>query len=454
MEAGHSKVVRCLLALAATAGACAPEDFAAESTNAEETESAYDDGLHSKALAACPVFDAPTSVGTAQAGALTQASGLVSSRSNAGVIWSHNDRGDPGAKIFAMTEGGSLVATVNITNASFVDWEDMATGPAASGSHLYIADFGDNEKVRDQYQIYRLAEPSVSANQRGLALNVTAARMDFQYPAGVGSRNAEVLLADPLSGELFVVTKGDGTKVYSLGQFTTSEVRTGVQIGQINKAAGGFDTAVGGAISPDGAEIVIKGYSTAGKLWRRPSGGSVSDAFLTPPCSAPMPTEPQGEAVAFAADGRGYLTLGEGVSQPIYLARRRGAAPLHEAEARTAFSGCTVATNYAGFTGTGFVDFGGNGTWMEWNNIAAAQAGTYELTFRYANGSSTSRGAAIRINGQAAGNTTFASGGTWTTWKTETITAVLQQGHNTIRVTANQSVGGPNLDNVVVKVRP
>jgi len=117
-----------------------------------------------------------------------------------------------------------------------------------------------------------------------------------------------------------------------------------------------------------------------------------------------------------------------------------------QAEGFTAQSGCSKATNRAGYTGTAFVDYGGNGTWIEWNNVAVPSAGTYRLTFRYA-AQSARRSTAI-VNGTNRGNVAFASTGSWTTWATDSIAVPLRAGNNTIRVVANTDTGGPNLDSM------
>ncbi len=123
---------------------------------------------------------------------------------------------------------------------------------------------------------------------------------------------------------------------------------------------------------------------------------------------------------------------------------------IYQAESYTAQRGCSRATNASGYTGSGFVDFGDEGTYMEWNNISAAAAGDYRLTFRYANGSPNDRQAAIVVNGANVGNVTFASTDEWTTWRTVSLTKALRAGSNTIRVLANSSNGGPNLDSMEV----
>ncbi|MCU0663159.1 MAG: DUF5010 domain-containing protein [Myxococcota bacterium] len=122
---------------------------------------------------------------------------------------------------------------------------------------------------------------------------------------------------------------------------------------------------------------------------------------------------------------------------------------LYQAEKFTAQSGCQIATNQAGYTGTGFVDYGDNGTWIEMNNVNVSQAGSYTLKFRYA-ASSSSRQCAVIVNGANVGNVAFSATGSWTTWGTASLTKSLKAGNNTIRISANTSSGGPNLDSMEV----
>ncbi|MCU0665004.1 MAG: carbohydrate-binding protein, partial [Myxococcota bacterium] len=122
---------------------------------------------------------------------------------------------------------------------------------------------------------------------------------------------------------------------------------------------------------------------------------------------------------------------------------------LYQAEDFTAQNGCHVDTDKAGYTGAGFVDYGGNGAWIELNNVNAAQAGDHTLEFRYATASG-SRQCAIYINGANVGNVAFSSTNAWTNWGTAKITKSLKSGNNTIRIVANTTSGGPNLDSMKV----
>src|SRR5262245_45881211 len=84
---------------------------------------------------------------------LPEASGLAASRRNPGVLWTHNDSGDP--FVFAITSTGGVKGRVRVTGAQVWDWEDIAVGPCPKGTCLYIADIGDNDRRRRSVTIYR-----------------------------------------------------------------------------------------------------------------------------------------------------------------------------------------------------------------------------------------------------------------------------------------------------------
>ena len=83
----------------------------------------------------------------------------------------------------------------------------------------------------------------------------------------------------------------------------------------------------------------------------------------------------------------------------------------YEAEARTRQNDAVVATNNPGYTGSGFMDYGGTGSWIEWSNINAAAAGAATVTVRYANGGASERPIALVVNGAAAGTARVPSTG-------------------------------------------
>ncbi len=98
-----------------------------------------------------------------------------------------------------------------------------------------------------------------------------------------------------------------------------------------------------------------------------------------------------------------------------------------------------------GAEGTGYADYQNpTGDYIEWT-VDAANAGTYDLSWRYANGSSD-RPLELSVNGVTElASLGFPGTGTWTTWDFVTESVALNQGINTVRLTAIGS-SGANFD--------
>ncbi|GAA0951222.1 glycosyl hydrolase family 28 protein [Nonomuraea longicatena] len=122
------------------------------------------------------------------------------------------------------------------------------------------------------------------------------------------------------------------------------------------------------------------------------------------------------------------------------------AATRHEAE-NAAITLGVVESNHAGHSGTGFVNFDNvAGSGIEFT-LTAASAGTATLAFRFANGTTANRPMDVAVNGSVvAAGKAFNGTGAWTTWQTTTVSARLEAGTNTVRLTATTANGGPNLD--------
>ena len=114
-----------------------------------------------------------------------------------------------------------------------------------------------------------------------------------------------------------------------------------------------------------------------------------------------------------------------------------------------AFLGPKVATNNAGYNGSGFLDFTNNtGDYVKWT-VTVPTAGNYELSFRYALPTG-SRPLDLRINGTlVVASMPFPATGTWTTWQNVMSNQTLTAGVNEIMLTSNGANGG-NIDELVV----
>ncbi len=125
-------------------------------------------------------------------------------------------------------------------------------------------------------------------------------------------------------------------------------------------------------------------------------------------------------------------------------------AATYQSENYTKTSGCRYSSAHSGYTGSGFVDMGGKGTWFESNGVEGGSGGRYTVIFRYASTGSKNPECRVFVNGVSAGTVRFAPTGKWTSWATDAISVTLRRGLNTIRVEAKTTAGGPNLDKMTV----
>lgn len=276
-------------------------------------------------LEAHPEFSRATVLGTVAISPLEEASGVVASRRNPGVLWTHNDQGDS-SRIFAMDEQGNLLGTYTLPNAKQTDYEDLALGPGPveGVEYLYIGDIGDNLADRKDPVVYRFPEPVVYLRQASdpVSFDIKGLKaIHIAYPDA--PHDAEVLLVDPLSGDLFVITKPDGSA--RIFRAMRADLEAGEPITLSDEGELNFADPSGGDISPTGREILIRQEDYAA-LWLRGAGESIAVAFASTPIAIPIvgrPEEPNGEAIGFDRLGRGYFTLSDSsTEQPLYYFNR------------------------------------------------------------------------------------------------------------------------------------
>jgi len=274
---------------------------------------------------AAPTFTSGGSSGTVSISALDECSGMVASRNNAEVLWIHNDSGDA-ARILAIDTQGRYLGAYSLPGATHVDYEDISIGPGplTNVTYLYVGDIGDNGESRANIRIYQIPEPAVYTRQHTNPPTValkSARRVILDYPDT--AHNAESLLVDPGTGDLFVLTKENNTsRLYSTTQAAFNS-GTNVILTFVRSIA--FDLPSAAALSPAGNEIIVRQEEFA-QLWTRTNGQSISDALAAAPVSLPVigpPTESNGEAITFDALGNGYYTLSEtSDAQPLYYFAR------------------------------------------------------------------------------------------------------------------------------------
>lgn len=242
---------------------------------------------------------------------VNEASGLAASQTYAPLLWTHNDSGDE-PRLYLVDAAGRHRATLTLDGATAYDWEDIAYGPGPGGGterYIHVADIGDNEAKRPYIRIYTVPEvvpPDVAGEEppaRPASYTVPFTWQTLVYPDG--PRDAETLLCDPRTGERYIVSKRERRNRLYRVPTPSHDIDTLVYVTDLP-----FMMATGGDIAPDGSAIIVKNYTYAW-LWKRADGESVGQAMKREPQRIPYMPEPQGESVAFLADGSGYVTVSE-----------------------------------------------------------------------------------------------------------------------------------------------
>lgn len=216
------------------------------------------------------------------------------------------------------------------------DVEDLARSPDGT---LWLADTGDNRSSRDSVAVETLAPDGTSALYR------------FTYPDG--PHDAEALLLGA-GDRPYVVTKNPLgiSSVYTparapstaspvpLRKVTTLRFRfTGTPGGPVGAVSQLLVT--GGAVSPNGTRVALRTYTDL-YLWTVRHGDIGAALRDGDPTRVPLPSEKQGESVAFTPDGRTVLTTSEGSPAPVHAV---SLPPVSDRPAtRSARSGPSVAT--------------------------------------------------------------------------------------------------------------
>ena len=242
---------------------------------------------------------------------LDEISGIAASISNPGCFWVHNDSGDE-ARVFLIDSTGRIIAKVNIEGIAHRDWEDITVGPGPIDgvTYLYIGEIGDNKARYNQKSIFRFEEPVFNPQNLNQTQAISGVDViNFKYKDG--ARDAETLMIDPLTKDLFIVSKReDSVQVYAL-PFPQSLTETILVTREMKLP---FALAVAGDISADGNEILIKNYQKVYYFKREP-GETVLAALAKDAQELPYIVEQQGEAISWLRNGKGYVTVSEAESE-------------------------------------------------------------------------------------------------------------------------------------------
>ncbi len=129
----------------------------------------------------------------------------------------HNDSGGKAELYVLDTIDGRVLRTISITNATNIDWEDIAQDK----THIYIADMGNNYSSRKNLKIYKILKEGFRNNNK-----ITSEIIEFSYsdqsnfyPNKKSDFDAEALIVKDDKLLIFSKNRGDfKTRVYTLSK--------------------------------------------------------------------------------------------------------------------------------------------------------------------------------------------------------------------------------------------
>lgn len=240
---------------------------------------------------------------------LLEASGIVESISYPKHLWTLNDSGNP-AEVFLIDQQAQIKLVCRLKGITNRDFEDitLGIGPDSTKNYIYVGDIGDNLSRYKTKLIYRFEEPLIS-NEKEIEISVFDT-LQIQLPDGI--RDSETMMIDPVSNDLYLVSKmEDSVHIYRVQYPFKNEIITAEKIAIIP-----FYKITSGSISTDGKEVLLKDYDNI-YYWNNAAKISLEKLLQEKPKILPYTREKQGEAITWARDGSGYYTLSEKVDDKL-----------------------------------------------------------------------------------------------------------------------------------------
>ena len=255
---------------------------------------------------------------------LRETSGLVVSRHHRGILWLHDDGGNP-ARLFAVNRDGDRVATLRVEGVPKTDWEDIAAFERDGRSYLLLADTGDNGGLRKTLQLHAIEEPTQLENAR----LKPAWSIVFRWPDG--PRDCEAVTVDPRRGEVLLVSKRrQPPELFRLPlKPHVDPPAVAERIGRLRMPAelaprGGTDEraplaaqVTAASVSPDGRRLAVMTYRYL-LVYDRQGHEDWARAVARSPKVEALPWLPQAEAMGWDTDSRHVFATGEFVPAPLY----------------------------------------------------------------------------------------------------------------------------------------
>ena len=268
---------------------------------------------------------------------------------NAGYIWAIEDGNNP--HFIAVRQSDAVLRGIwTLQGVSASDVESCSCAYVDGVAYLYLADTGDNANARSTIVIHRVVEPTVNGSN-GTITSGNIHSITCAFPAGnlPSHKDVEAIMVDPDTGDIYFITKRiSPVKLYKLSHAITytgtqtlefvTNLTNDATFNTISTTVSGNNGYVtGAAISPNGAEIILRSYSAL-YYWKRNKstetigqclarvydkiltdayvggGGGAENTASTNPKYFHPEGEPQGEAITFDENGVNLFSCSEWVS--------------------------------------------------------------------------------------------------------------------------------------------
>jgi hypothetical protein len=263
---------------------------------------------------------------------LNESSGLCLSGRDPKFFWTLNDSGGEPC-VFAIDRAGKTRAKVRVRDAANFDWEDIALGKDEKGAPaLFIADIGDNLRIRPTLQIYQIPEPEVSAPGKPFEETSSAAPKIWRFYYPDGRHNAESLLVHPQTRRMYILTKSDDgpSTLYAfpetlkddasmkLEKITTLVFPALIRVGK-RPHDNCMTTSAG--FSPDASRMLVSTYSSLYE-WTLHQDKPLAEALKAPPVRLAPVLVRQMEGACYDADSQTLWFSSEGLPTPLFRVTR------------------------------------------------------------------------------------------------------------------------------------
>ena len=268
---------------------------------------------------------------------ISEASGIAVSRLNEDVLWIVNDGGHK-PNIFAVGMDGTNIGDFRLHNAQNVDWEDLSFFRFGNTSFLLIADVGDNQARRKEYQLYIVPEPEISGGHARIRSVLDwEHRIRFVYEDGpqdcesvaVDAQNRTILMLSkrrvppvlyslplmPANKEKLHIAHRI-TEIKNIPQPTRQDLLEDPKFGRFRSQPTSMD------IASDGSAAAILTYKDA-YLYRRRPHETWPAVFDRSPQLIVMPGLRQLESLCFGPNAKSIYVTSEQLPAPLYRLDRK-----------------------------------------------------------------------------------------------------------------------------------